>query len=83
MKTLTVSTKQLRQNFGKVVRALRSGQSLLLLYHSRPLANMQPVLQEPIEPRIFSKDRIQDWLKEDCLSGGQLRKINEIVKRLP
>jgi len=83
MKSLTISTKELRQDFGKVVRALRSGQPLLLLYRSRPLANMQPVLAEPIKPRTFSKDRVRDWLKEDRLSGGQLRKINEIVKRLP
>lgn len=83
MKTLTVSTKQLRQDFGKVVRAMRNGQSLLLLYRSRPLAQLQPILEEPIKPRIFSKSQIQSWLREDRLSSGQLSKINGIIKRLP
>lgn len=83
MKTLILSTKQLRQDFGKVVRAMRSGQPLLLLYRSRPLAKLEPVLQEPIKPRIFSKSQIQGWLSGDRLSGGKLRRINEIIKRLP
>lgn len=83
MQTLTVSTKELRQDFGKVVEAMRQGQSLLLLYRSRPLAELKPVLSEPVRLRAFSPQRIREWLADDRLSEKQRRRIDEIVKRLP
>lgn len=43
MKTQTISTKELRENFERVKNAMARGESLLLLYRSKPLARIEPV----------------------------------------
>lgn len=83
MKMLAVSTKQLRQDFGKVVEILENGQSLLLLYRSRPLAEIKPILTEPLRPRRFAQGRVREWLKDDRLNRKELSRIDEIIERLP
>lgn len=63
-----ISVKELREHFDQVKEAVSHGQSLLLVYHSKPLAEIRPVREESLlskEARIASnKDKIKK------LAGG-------------
>ncbi len=39
----TISTKELRENFDFVRSVLASGQSLTLIYRSKPIARLKPI----------------------------------------
>jgi len=41
-----ISVKQLRENFGFLKSELEQGKSFLLMYRSRPLAQLKPVKQK-------------------------------------
>ena len=86
MRLQTISTKQLREAFWSVKDAMENGQSLLLLYRSRPLAEIKPVRQKTTsktKPRSFTFKQIQQWVKDDQLSTKQQSRIDEIINRLP
>jgi prevent-host-death family protein len=42
----TISTHEMRFNFGRVLRAVKAGQSLTLTYRNEPLARIVPLLVE-------------------------------------
>lgn len=79
----TISTKQLREDFGIVKDAMDDGQKLLLLYRSKPLAEIRPVKSRKSKLRTFSKRQIQQWIEDDKLSDSEQAKIDEIINRLP
>lgn len=43
MQTQTISVKELRTNFPKIIRALGRGMDYMLIYRSKPIAHIQPV----------------------------------------
>ncbi|MBI5356095.1 hypothetical protein HZB78_00585 [Candidatus Collierbacteria bacterium] len=86
MNIQTISTKQMREDFSQVKDAMENGQPLLLLYRSRPLAEIKPVRQKTIneiKPRSFNLKRIQQWINDDKLTAKQQARIDEIINRLP
>lgn len=86
MNIQTISTKTMREDFSQVRDAMENGQPLLLLYRSRPLAEIKPVRQKIIsgvKPSSFSLKRIQRWIKDDQLTAKQQARIDEIINRLP
>lgn len=82
MAMLTVSTKELRENFSRVKTALENGQSLLLLYRSQPLAEIKPA-QKLNLLRSFSAVQLRQWIAADQLTSQQQRRADEIINRLP
>lgn len=86
MNIQTISTKTMREDFSQVKDAMENGQPLLLLYRSRPLAEIKPVRQKNMsgtKPRSFNLKRIQQWIKDDQLTATQQARIDEIINRLP
>lgn len=82
MTTLTISTKELREDFSRVKTALENGQSLLLLYRSQPLAEIKPA-QKLTSLRSFSTVQLHQWIAADQLTPQQQRRADEIINRLP
>lgn len=79
-----ISTKELRENFNQVLEAMTAGQSLTLMYRSRPLAEIKPVKASlPFFGRSFSQKRINQWLKADRLTDKEQKQIDEVIDRLP
>jgi antitoxin (DNA-binding transcriptional repressor) of toxin-antitoxin stability system len=83
MKVQTISTKELREDFSKLKSAMEEGRSLLLLYRSRPLAEIKPVRQQTQSLRSFSLREIKQWIADDQLTEKQQRRIEAIINRLP
>ena len=82
MSIQTVSTKELREDFNSVKEALESGKKLLLLYRSKPLAELKPV-KKVGKLRVFSKKQLDKWVASDRLSEREQKQIETIIKRLP
>lgn len=78
----TISTKQLREDFMRVKTAMEEGQPLLLLYRSKPLAEIKPVRQAKRNLRLFSQKQINQWIRDDQLTANQQKQINAIINRL-
>ena len=51
----TISTHQMRFQFGRVLRAMKAGRALTLTYRNRPLARIVPL---PTEPEVPEDDPI-------------------------
>lgn len=83
MNSVTISTKQMRENFDLVIDAMASGQSLTLLYRSKPLAQIKPIPGNKLLGRNFSTKQLNSWIKADQLTKQQSDKINEVINRLP
>ena len=43
MQTQTISVKELRNNFPKVIKALGKGMDYTLIYRSKPVAQIKPI----------------------------------------
>ena len=82
MATITISTKELREEFSRVKTALENGQSLLLLYRSQPLAEIKPA-QKTTGLRSFSTAQLRRWIAADQLTPKQQHRADEIINRLP
>lgn len=78
----TISTKELREDFSQVRAAMEAGQSLVLLYRSKPLAEIKPVRRPKIKTRLFSKRQIEQWIVDDQLTAKEQKKIDAIIKNL-
>ena len=52
-----ISTKQLREDFEGVRNLLAEGQSVLLIYRSRPIARIEPVEKRPSRKKLLSQAR--------------------------
>jgi len=78
----TISTKELREDFDKIKNAMSEGQSLLLLYRSKPLAKISPVKKKRSALRSFSEKEMKRWIKDDQLDKKQKETIKKIIDRL-
>ena len=78
----TISTKELREDFAQVRAAMEAGQSLVLLYRSKPLAEIKPVRQPKAKIRLFSKRQIKQWIADDQLTAKEQKQIDAIIKNL-
>lgn len=78
----TISMKELREDFAQVKAAMDAGQSLMLLYRSKPLAEIKPVKTKR-KLRSFSKKQLNDWIASDRLTVKQQKQIDAIIKNLP
>lgn len=83
MNIQTISTKELRKNFFQVREALEAGQSLVLLYRSKPLAKLQPIARPRKRLRLFSKRQLKQWIVDDQLTAREQEQIDAIIKNLP
>lgn len=83
MNIQTISTKELRENFSQVKAFMEAGQPLLLLYRSKPLAEIKPVRQFKTKLRTFTQKEIKQWLADDQLSQRENKQIDAIINRLP
>lgn len=83
MKLQTISTKELRENFSQVKAAMEVGQTLLLLYRSKPLAEIKPVRQAKRPVRTFSQKQLKQWISNDKLTQKQQKQVDAIISRLP
>lgn len=83
MNIKTISTKELREDFSRLLVAMDNKQKLLLLYRSKPLAEIIPVEHPRDYTRNFSQKQLKQWVKEDILTASQQKKIDEITNRLP
>ena len=79
----TISTKELREDFSQILAAMEAGQKLILLYRSKPIAEIKPFPQKKRRGRTFTAKQLMQWIVDDKLSEKQQRQINAIIKRLP
>ncbi|OGJ15894.1 MAG: hypothetical protein A2632_01865 [Candidatus Pacebacteria bacterium RIFCSPHIGHO2_01_FULL_46_16] len=79
----TISTKTLRTDFSQVLSAMEAGQSLMLLYRSKPLAEIRPMAQTKKMLRSFSKPMLMQWMRDDRLSSEEQKQIDVIINNLP
>lgn len=78
----TISTKELREDFSQVRAAMEAGQSLVLLYRSKPLAEIKPVRRPKARIRLFSQQQIKQWIADDRLTAKEQKQIDAIIKNL-
>ena len=83
MITPTISTKELRENFLQVKATLERGQSMVLLYRSKPLAELKPISLPKWKRRIFSRKQLESFISDDQLSEKEQKPIDETIKNLP
>lgn len=66
-----ISTKQLRENFEMVKRGIEEGLSFILIYRSKPLAEIKPIKKSQLESEEEKNRRIKKNLElVKKLSGG-------------
>lgn len=83
MNTQTISTKTLREDFSQVIAAMEMGQPLTLLYRSRPLAEIRPIIQSKRGLRSFTKRQLKQWIVADWLTAREQSQIDAIINDLP
>lgn len=82
MNIQTISTKTLREDFSQVIAAMQSGQPLILLYRSKPLAEIRPVEQKKISLRSFSQRQLKEWIVSDRLTAREQKRVDAIINHL-
>lgn len=82
MNIQTISTKELREDFSQVRAAMEAGQSLVLLYRSKPLAKIQPIAKPKKGLRLFSKKQLKQWIRDDQLTTREQKQIDAIINNL-
>lgn len=82
MNIRTISTKELREDFSQVRDTLEAGQSLVLLYRSKPLAEIKPIFRSKSKIRLFSKRQLKQWIAADQLTAREQKQIDAIIKNL-
>lgn len=83
MSIQTISTKELREDFSQLKSAMERGQTLVLLYRSKPLAEIRPAIQVKKGFRSFKQQQLKKWIKDDQLSVQEQKQIDEIINNLP
>lgn len=78
-----ISVKQLREQFPAISRGIRQGKRYLLIYRSKPLAEIRPVHEEP----DLTEKEEQDQIRKNValvkkLAGGFHTKINVTPEEL-
>ncbi len=83
-----ISVKQLRQNFVEVKEAVEEGENFILLYRSKPIAQIKPYKSSNIEVKSEKKERIRRNLKKLRKHAGSIsiksnfspQKINKLIE---
>lgn len=83
MNIQTISTKTLREDFAQVITAMQTGQPLMLLYRSKPLAEIRPVTQTKRTLRSFSQRQLKQWIVSDRLTARERKQVDAIINHLP
>ncbi|MEK7458761.1 MAG: hypothetical protein AAB612_04765 [Patescibacteria group bacterium] len=83
MNMQTISTKTLREDFAQVIAAMQTGQPLMLLYRSKPLAEIRPVKQAKKILRVFSQQQLKQWVVSDRLTASEQKQVDAIINNLP
>lgn len=83
MNIQTISTKTLREDFAQVITAMQTGQPLMLLYRSKPLAEIRPVTQAKRTLRSFSQRQLKQWIVSDRLTAREQKQVDAIINHLP
>lgn len=83
MNIQTISTKTLREDFAQVIAAMQTGQPLMLLYRSKPLAEIRPVTQTKRTLRSFSQRQLKQWIVSDRLTAREQKQVDAIINHLP
>ena len=83
MNMQTISTKTLREDFAQVFAAMQTGQPLMLLYRSKPLAEIRPVKQAKKILRVFSQQQLKQWVVSDRLTASEQKQVDAIINNLP
>ena len=78
----TISTKSLRENFSQVLDAMEQNRKLILIYRSKPIAEIKPITTNEKTGRSFSFKQMKKWIKNDELSESEKKKIDKIIKNL-
>lgn len=79
----TISTKTLREDFDQVIAAMQMGQPLMLLYRSKPLAEIRPIAQVKRGLRSFTQRQLKQWITADRLSAREQKQVETIINHLP
>ena len=68
--TKTISVKELRMNFPKIKKELDNGVNFVIIYRSKPLAELKPIelYSKPFEDKIAPKkydfpNSMEEWLE--------------------
>lgn len=83
MSMQTISTKTLREDFAQVIATMQTGQPLLLLYRSKPLAEIRPVVQTKRGLRLFTQRQLKQWIAADRLTDREQKQVDAIINHLP
>ena len=78
----TISTKSLREDFSQVLTAMEKNKKLILIYRSKPIAEIKPIINNSKGMRSFSLKQIKKWIQDDNLSENEQKKIDKIIKNL-
>lgn len=82
MNIQTISTKTLREDFAQVIAAMQMGQPLMLIYRSKPLAEIRPVTQTKRAFRSFSKQQLKQWVINDRLTASEQKQVDAIINNI-
>lgn len=82
MNIQTISTKTLREDFAQVIAAMQMGQPLMLIYRSKPLAEIRPVAQTKRTLRSFSKQQLKQWIVNDRLTASEQKQVDAIINNI-
>lgn len=82
MNMQTISTKTLREDFAQVIAAMQIGQPLILLYRSKPLAEIRPVTQVKRVLRAFSQQQLKQWIVNDQLTASEQKQVDAIINNI-
>lgn len=82
MNIRTISTKTLREDFAQVIAAMQIGQPLMLLYRSKPLAEIRPVKQAKRALRAFSQQQLKQWIVNDQLTASEQKQVDAIINTI-
>lgn len=82
MNIQTISTKTLREDFAQVIAAMQIGQPLMLLYRSKPLAEIRPVTQAKRPLRAFSQQQLKQWITNDKLTASEQKQVDAIINTI-
>ncbi len=57
----TITTKQLKQKTGEVIKRIKSGERLTLTYRRKPLAVIEPTTDKDIKKLNEVRDSVKAW----------------------
>lgn len=88
--TKTISVKELRMNFPKVLKDLKNGVKFTLIYRSKPIASLSPLelYSDPFDDQVRDGNRYLPATMEEFLKNidkykikiSGVKTVNDVVK---